>query len=473
MNKSLNLITFTNILEKISTLILIPVLANVLGKELFGFWTQAQVLIPIFLMILLFNLDALLVNDFSKKNIDEFKIHISKFFLMLKTNVLLFTLFLILHLLFPNFFSFLFFDKFGNFLLILAVLFYFFSEALLSTSITLCKVTGNHFITGLTLFLKLLIKLFCIAMIAIFELSMQSLLFSISALYFFLSAIFIKMILSEGNISFEIFKKSGDSLSTIKASMTFSIIGIGMFFAANTDRFVVLNIRGIEEVAMYSAAWSLGSLATITFFVFSPIIYPMFAAYKDVNDLEIKNIIQSFNSVFFIVFLPSIYIFFIYSDELFSLIQIKFLLNSNTQAALIAASVGAITYFNYLIYMPLVSMEKKIVMYSLLSITISKFILMPFFVIYNYELIGLGSILSILLGIFVLFRLSSFNSSELFNVSFTFKPIILIGCSYLFVLLISATTKISNIESLFIEVIFIGCLSFIVNKELRALIFYK
>ena len=199
----------------------------------------------------------------------------------------------------------------------------------------------------------------------------------------------------------------------------------------------------------------------------------MFAAYKDVNDLEIKNMIQSFNSVFFIVFLPSIYIFFIYSDELFSLIQIKFLLNSNTQAALIAASVGAITYFNYLIYMPLVSMEKKIVMYSLLSITISKFILMPFFVIYYYELIGLGSILSILLGIFVLFRLSSFNSSELFNVSFTFKPIILIGCSYLFVLLISATTKISNIESLFIEVIFIGCLSFIVNKELRALIFYK
>ena len=95
--------------------------------------------------------------------------------------------------------------------------------------------------------------------------------------------------------------------------------------------------------------------------------------------------------------------------------KIQFLLNSNIQLTLIAASVGAITYFNYLILLPLVSMEKRLVFYSLVSIIILKILLIYFFIVFNYEFMGIGSIVSVIFGSLLLFNFSKLNFHQLAN----------------------------------------------------------
>lgn len=470
-NFSLNLLTLTNIFEKASTIILIPILANYFGKEIFGFWTQIQTLIPLFLLILLLNLDNFLVNQFSKKNIHEFKLHLSKIFLMIKVNIFIILGLLIFQLVFPDVISIILFNSPENSLFIFIVLAYFFSEALTSTSITLSKVSNSHSITGMALFLKLVIKLFCIGAIIILDLSLTLLLFMMSILNIILALTLILIILKETGFKFDLFLKK--PFTILRSSMLFSFITAGMFLAATIDRFIVLYLLGIEEVAVFSAAWSIGSLSVIAFFIFVPIIYPIFSASKDLDNYEVKNSIQKFNSVFFIIFVPCIYIFFHYANELFLMFKIQFLLNSNIQLTLIAASVGAITYFNYLILLPLVSMEKRLVFYSLVSIIILKILLIYFFVVFNYEFMGIGSIVSVIFGSLLLFNFSKLNFRQLANFKSILQPIWIIGISFCLSFLLTQNLSISSIQNLFIEILFIGALALIFNKELRGLFLIK
>ena len=389
------LYSITLLIEKFSGLIFIPFLVISLGSYEFGIWSQLLILIPIMNLIILLNFDNFMINKFSVDSHDQFyKISHVIF------QILLFVTFI--SLVFISFYVIsrsIFGDSFDSNLLLF---FYFYlSEALFSLLLCSFRLTNRANIFSLVYLVKFLCKVFAIVFMVFEQLQLPQLIELITYLNFISIVVFGALIFKGLDIR-DNFTQAiaglSSFLSLAKESVIFSGIMIGFFTISNVDRFIIQFFLGLEEVAKFSIASSAASVPMIFGVSLITIIYPLIAASKNLNTDKIKLNIMKFNEIFFIFTFISLYLLFNYSDLIYSFLDLKDQFNGSLYTSAILLSVSGAVFFQFIILLPMVANEKKLVGLGMLLIVAVKIPLVYFAIQLEPSFIGVASLISIICG---------------------------------------------------------------------------
>ncbi|MDA0902546.1 MAG: lipopolysaccharide biosynthesis protein [Proteobacteria bacterium] len=407
-NFASQLYSITLLIEKFSGLIFIPLLVISLGSYDFGIWTQLLILIPIMNLIILLNFDNFIINKFSLDSHDKFYQIAYIVFQILFFAIFISLIFILFNAISQSIFGNAFDSK-----LLLFFCFYL-SEALFSLLLSSFRaINSSNF--SVAYLVRSLFRIFAITFVVFEQLSLFQLIELIIYANFVAIVIFGALLIKDLDIRYTFIRAiSGLSsfLSVAKESIIFSGVMIGFFAISNVDRFIIQFFLGLEEVAKFSIASSAASVPMIFCHSLIVVIYPLIAASKNLNTDKIKLSIIKFNEIFFIITLTSLYLLFNYSDLVYSFLGIKDQFNGYLYTSAILLSVSGAVLFNFIILLPMVANEKKLVGFSMLLIAAIKIPLLYLAIKLEPSFIGIASVISIILGSLFMILLSAHPLAE-------------------------------------------------------------